>query len=394
MLQLQMINFKKGSYLVVEGKPNNDIFYIIQQGKIVYSKFIDSGISTMMYGTGDFVGVIPCMAGRPQMATAIAETDTIVISIRKEQYPELIANNTPVALKIIKNFSNRMRTMNEMLSKLALNSVAKENYDQIFNVAYFYDNKGRTDLATFAYYQFLKTKPIGKTAEYAKKRFITLKQKSNAVYFEPTADMTRKYPKDTMIFSESQNGAEMFIIQSGEVEISKVVQGNEVVLAVLKKGDMFGEMALLENKPRSASAIARTDCVLMVINRSNFNQMVSTQPQLIFKLTITLSERIWSMYRQLENANLSDPVTKMIDMLSLQIEKQKNDQTAHSFNLQTDFTPQDISNMCALTNQVAPKAIYDFQNYQNIKIFDGKIFIKDVQELIKQAAFYRKQNSN
>ena len=122
--------------------------------------------------------------------------------------------------------------------------------------------------------------------------------------------------------------------------------------------------------------------------------MVSTQPQLIFKLTITLSERIWSMYRQLENANLSDPVTKMIDMLSLQIEKQKNDQTAHSFNLQTDFTPQDISNMCALTNQVAPKAIYDFQNYQNIKIFDGKIFIKDVQELIKQAAFYRKQNSN
>lgn len=389
-----MINFKKGSYLVVEGKPNNDNFYIIQQGKIVYSKFIDSGVSTMMYGTGDFVGVIPCMAGRPQMATAIAETDSIVISIRKEQYPELIANNTPVALKIIKNFSNRMRTMNEMLSKLALNSVATENYDQIFNVAYFYDNKGRTDLATFAYYQFLKTKPIGKTAEYAKKRFITLKQKSNAVYFEPTADMTRKYPKDTMIFSESQNGAEMFIIQSGEVEISKVVQGNEVVLAVLKKGDMFGEMALLENKPRSASAIARTDCVLMVINRSNFNQMVSTQPQLIFKLTITLSERIWSMYRKLENANLSDPVTKMIDMLSLQIEKQKNDQTAHSFNLQTDFTPQDISNMCALTNQVAPKAIYDFQNYQNIKIFDGKIFIKDVQELIKQAAFYRKQNSN
>ena len=49
----------------------------------------------------------------------------------------------------------------------------------------------------------------------------------------------------------------MFIIQEGAVRITKVVDGREVILAVLKKGDMFGEMALLENKPRSASAIAK-----------------------------------------------------------------------------------------------------------------------------------------
>ena len=48
--------------------------------------------------------------------------------------------------------------------------------------------------------------------------------------------------------------------------------------------------------------------------------------------------------------------------------------------------------MCALTETIAPRAIYDFQEYQNIKIFNGKIFIKDVQDLFKQAAFYRKQN--
>lgn len=387
-----MISFKKGTYLVVEDKPDNNHFYIIQQGSIQYSKQTYTGISSMMYGPGDFVGVVPCMAGKPQMATALAMTDTIVISVRKEQYPELIANNTPVALKIIKNFSTRMRTMNEMLSKLTLNSVAKENYEQIFNVAHFYDIKGKTDIAIFAYYQYLKTKPVNENAEYSKKRFIALKQSTKAVYFEPTAELTRKYPKDTMIFSESQTGAEMFIIQSGEVEISKVVQENEVILAVLKKGDMFGEMALLENKPRSASAIARTDCVLMVVNRANFNQMVSTQPQLIFKLTITFAERIWSMYRQLENANISDPVSKMIDMLSLQIEKQKTERSHDSF--QTDFTPQDIANMCALNDQVSPKAIVDFQNYHNIKILGGKILIKDVYELLNQTAFYRKKNSN
>lgn len=113
----------------------------------------------------------------------------------------------------------------------------------------------------------------------------------------------------------------MFIIQSGQVKISKVVDDNEVILAVLQRGDFFGEMALLENKPRSASAIAHEDCVLMAVNRKNFDQMVATQAQLITRLTITLAERLWSMSRQLTNAQLRDPMFKLFDMLALQLEK-------------------------------------------------------------------------
>ena len=170
-----MLSYKKGTYLLVEDKSDNYFFFIIQQGNIQYTKITENGNSTLKYGPGDFLGVVPCMAGKPQMATAIALTDVIVISVRREQYPELIANNTPVALKIIKNFSNRMRMMNEQLSKTALNSVAKENHEQIFNVAYFYEKKGKSDISAFAYYQFLKTKPVGKAAEYAKRKFISLK---------------------------------------------------------------------------------------------------------------------------------------------------------------------------------------------------------------------------
>ncbi len=394
MLQLQIVNFRKGTYLVVEGKADTDHFYIIQKGSVQCIKASGSGISPVIYGPGDFVGVVPCMSGHLQIETAIAVTDVMAISVRKEQYPELIANNTPVALKIIKTFANRMRVMNEMLTKATLNSVVKETYDQIFNVAQYYEKTSRSDIATYAYYQYLKTKPTGPNADLAKQRFIALKPKTHAVYFEPTAEMNRSYPKDTMIFSESQSGADMFIIQKGEVTISKVVKGNEVILCVLKKGDMFGEMALLENKPRSASAIAHSDCVLMVINRSNFNQMVSTQPQLIAKLTTTLADRLWSMYRQLDNANLSDPLAKMVDMLSLQIEKQKIAISSNKQSMQTELTPKDLANMCGLPAQLQSKAIYELEQSDNYRIKGGKIFIKDLLELTKQAAFYRKQNNN
>lgn len=393
MVQLQVVRFNPGAYILVEGKLNNEIFYIIQKGNVQCQKKMGKGIEKFMLGPGDFIGVVSCFANRPQIETVISQTEVLAIAVKKSQYSDLIVNNTPVALKIIKTFASRMRQMNEQLTKLTLHKVVQDNYEQIFNVAKYYQNQGFNDIATYAYYQYLKTKPTSANLTVAQEQFKKLKPRSHAVYFEPTSDMTRSYPKDTMIMSEAASGAEMFIIQNGEVAISKVVNGNEVTLAVLKKGDMFGEMALLENKPRSASAITKTDCTLMVVNRSNFNQMVSSQPQMISRLTTTLGERLWSMYRQLDNARIENPLDKMIDILCLQLEKDRvNFETLGSKQRQTNFTPKDLAQMCGLNEQQSAQGIYDFQNDKRFKFENGKIFIKDITEVYKSSLFFRKHS--
>lgn len=390
MLQLQIINFRKDSYILVEGKEVSDRFFIIQSGKVCCVKSNDStGLATKQLGPGDFVGVIPCMSGHSQIENAICVEDTKVISVKKDQYPDLIRNNTPIALKIIRTFANRMRVMNEQLTTLALNNVASETPEHMFEVAAYYEKQGNIDVATYAYYQYLKECPKGQYFEEAKKRFVMYKPRSKATYFEPNADLARSYKAGTMIFSECQKGSDMFVIQDGQVTISKVVNGTEVVLAVLNRGDMFGEMALLENKPRSASAIAHTDCRLMVINRQNFDSMVGTQPQLVSRLTTTLAERLWSMYRQLDNACLTDPYHKVIDMLALQLEK------GHKLSgqCQTDFTPKDLVGMCTISQMQEPTVIYQLNTDKTLKIIGGKIFVPDCQEILKQSAFFRKQKS-
>ena len=174
MLQLQIVSFRKGTYLVVEGKENTDHFYIIQQGNVQCMKSSGSGLAPTMYGPGDFVGVVPCMSDHLQIETAIATTDVMAISVRKDQYPELISQNTPVALKIIKTFANRMRVMNEMLTKATLHSVVQDTHEQILKVANFYEKNAFTDVAVFAYYQYLKTKPEGPNADFAKQHFVAL----------------------------------------------------------------------------------------------------------------------------------------------------------------------------------------------------------------------------
>ena len=388
MLQLSYVNFRKDSYLLIEGKEEHSRFYIIQSGQVRCFRANEPyNVSTKVLGPGDFVGVIPCMAGRFQVESVIALTEVKCISVKREQYPELIEKNIPVALKIIRTFANQMRTMNEQLTKLTLNNVSADTPEHICEVAAYYDNAGATDIAAYAYYRYLKECSKGRNIPFAQKRFIAIKPRTKAVYFEPAPDLTRTYPKGCMIFSESQRGADMFIIQEGQVAISKVVNGNEVMLAVLKKGDMFGEMALLEDKPRSASAIAHEDCKLMVVNRQNFDQMVGSQPQLVTRLTTTFSERMWSMFRQLDNACLSDYQHKMVDMLALQMEKIRKD----SGSIQTDLSLHDIANLCGIPAEKQSIAIVQLQSEKIIKISGGKIFISDCQELLKQAAFYRKE---
>lgn len=388
------MNFRKDSYLLVEGKTENDRFYIIQSGKVHTFRrgdvLSDSG---SVLGPGDFVGVVPCMSSHSQIETAVAATDVVVISVRRDQYQALISKNTPVAMKIIRTFANRMRTVNEILTRLTLENSMADSPERMYSIAAYYEKMGKTDLAVYGYYQYMKECPGGANIEKAKSRFVTLKARSHAVYFESPTGNLRNYPKDTMIFSEWQSGQDMFIIQSGQVKISKVVDDNEVILAVLQKGDFFGEMALLENKPRSASAIAHEDCVLMAVNRKNFDQMVATQAQLITRLTRTLAERLWSMSRQLTNAQLRDPMFKLFDMLALQLEKNRvplGKTASHQF----DLTPYDLAHMCGIPQEEQAIVLAQFIKDPRVRLVANKIYIADCRELMKASEFYRKQKQS
>ena len=94
MLQLSFVNFRKDSYILVEGKAENDRFFIIQSGRVLCQKEISVGDSQTFLGPGDFIGVIPCMSTHKQIETVIAVTDVVAISVFRDQYPALIEKNT------------------------------------------------------------------------------------------------------------------------------------------------------------------------------------------------------------------------------------------------------------------------------------------------------------
>lgn len=395
MLQLAFVNFRKGSYILVEGKAESDRFYIIQGGKVQINKETEvvAEEGGNILGPGDFIGVVSSMSGHSQIETAIAVTDITLISVRRDQFSELIEKNTPVAMKIIYSFTKKMRYLDEALTRITLKKNVESDITHLFSIGEYYAKLSQYNLALYAYYHYLKNAPNGPYASVARERFMAIKAmgiSAISTLLEPKSDeMARVYPVESMIFCECQPGAELYIIQKGQVKITKIVDNNEVLLAVLKAGDMFGEMALLENKPRSASAIALEGSQLLAVNRQNFNQMVSTQPQLIARLTTTLADRIWLLYKQLANTLINDPIGRMYDMLVIQLEKLKIPfQVGKAYTF--DFGPTELGNMCALPKDSANRIISDFLHQPIIKLIDDRISVNDMNELSKQSAYRKK----
>ncbi len=114
-------------------------------------------------------------------------------------------------------------------------------------------------------------------------------------------DVAISYQAGEVIFTEGDLGTEMFIIQEGEVQIVKRIGNTSHVLSQLEKGDFFGEMAVLENAPRSADAVATSDVKLIAINGSRFDEMLRRNPEIAVRIMRKYSKRLREANRLLES---------------------------------------------------------------------------------------------
>ena len=105
-------------------------------------------------------------------------------------------------------------------------------------------------------------------------------------------EFVAEFQEGECIFTEGDLGTEMYIILDGQVDITAAVDGRESRLAVLEKGDFFGEMSVLEDLPRTASARALQDSRLLQINGSTFDQMLRSQPEIAVRMMRKLSRRL------------------------------------------------------------------------------------------------------
>lgn len=117
----------------------------------------------------------------------------------------------------------------------------------------------------------------------------------------PFARFLTHFSAGHVLFREGDAGEDMYIIQSGRVAIKKRTGiGADLTLALLEKGDFFGEMAVLERMPRTASAEMAEEGDLIVISGDTFGDMIKSNPEIAFRMLRKYSIRLREMVKQIE----------------------------------------------------------------------------------------------
>jgi len=111
---------------------------------------------------------------------------------------------------------------------------------------------------------------------------------ANAIHWMVSRMHPRSYEKGESIFSMGNPGAGAVLLLSGEISI----MADQVELAHLERGDLFGEVALVTAQPRTADAVALTDCEVLFFLRSNLKEWMESRPKQASRLLINLSKML------------------------------------------------------------------------------------------------------
>ena len=118
---------------------------------------------------------------------------------------------------------------------------------------------------------------------------------------------TRTVHAGTVIFRQGETGHEMFVLQSGKVRLSRAVGGVDVDVAECGPGDFFGEMSILNDRPRAATAVAIEDAVLLVLDPPTFEAMIKANTEIAVRLLKKLAQRLEEANAHIERLTSPTP---------------------------------------------------------------------------------------
>src|SRR6201996_5877970 len=150
----------------------------------------------------------------------------------------------------------------------------------------------------------------------------------------------RTRPAETIVVAEGEPGDSLFVLAGGKVKVALFGEnGRELMLSELKPGDFFGEMSLLDNRPRAANVVALEDTTLLVLSREAFVQHLKTNPQTALNLLAEMTRRLRRADETIANLALHDVESRLTRTLE-RLAKEEGEQTDQGLLLRRRPTQQ------------------------------------------------------
>jgi CRP-like cAMP-binding protein len=193
---------------------------------------------------------------------------------------------------------------------------------------------------------------------------------------------SKMFRKGDIIFCEYEPGDTFYLIQSGRVQVVRIIGELEKNIAILNPGDYFGEMSILENVPRSATTIALDDVKALEFSRENFEVLTLGNPQIALKLLKGFVQRIYAQKRTFMILTLDDVEAKVADVFLMLAENLSIDTTSVD-SIEFKNTVDDLSHWAGIPAGQCREVLNHFVAQRRIEIFPDRIVVKNINDFAR-----------
>lgn len=198
----------------------------------------------------------------------------------------------------------------------------------------------------------------------------------------------KRYKKNEVIFLEEDTNEYMYMILNGKVKVVQTTEGGkEILLAMHRSGEFFGEMSLLDGKTSPATVIATEDSNIAIISRKEFHSLLKTQKKILDNLLLILCARLRESWEKIQLLNLKN-ASQRIKILLLMLSDKYGEKTDEGVTLPMKLTHQEIAEMTGMTRETVTRVIDRWQKDGEISILKNRFIhlsphflIEDIKSL-------------
>jgi CRP-like cAMP-binding protein len=192
---------------------------------------------------------------------------------------------------------------------------------------------------------------------------------------------TRRYARGQLVFQRGDEGNALYAVKSGQIKICVTTgDGKEVVLNIMREGDLFGEIALLDGGDRTADAQAMAASELLILDRRDFLDFLNRNPAVAINLLKVLTGRLRNTSEQVEDVAAFDRSARLARAL-MRLARRFGEDTAAGIRLNLNVTQSDIGNLVGMTRESMNKQLGEWREAGIILFERGVVTIKDADAL-------------
>ncbi len=185
--------------------------------------------------------------------------------------------------------------------------------------------------------------------------------------------VTKTFPKGNIVINEGDRTDSLYVILSGKVKVFLTDENHkEVIVDIQRSGDYFGELALLDEAPRSASVMTMEPCTFLVVSKSAFDRYLTHNPQVALNVMKGLAERLRATTENVRSLALLDVYGRIARTL-LQLAHREGEENV----IDEKLTHQDLANMVGASREMVSRIMADLAKGGYIKVEGKSIIVKE-----------------